>query len=135
MQTRQHCLTVRWRVRCSASVAARDERFYRSLGATIRRRRDALNLTQEDLGKRLNPPMTRASIANIEAGKQRVLAHTLVDLASALTLKLDELAAGSDDGTARAELAEELQASGLDEKAAKALTEKILAPKRRRKPA
>ena len=110
-------------------VGARDERFYRSLGATIRRRREALELTQEALGARLNPPMTRASIANIEAGKQRVLAHTFVDLASALTLKLDELATGAD--VAEAELAQELQqVTGLDETTAKALTAKILAPKR-----
>ncbi len=115
-------------------MGVRDERFYRTLGATIRRRRDELDLTQEALGERLNPPMTRASIANIEAGKQRVLAHTLVDLASALTMKLDELSAGGDGGAAA--FAQEIQqASGLDEKAAKALTEQILAPKRRRKPA
>jgi transcriptional regulator with XRE-family HTH domain len=75
--------------------------------------------------------MTRASIANIEAGKQRVLAHTLVDLASALRLTLDQLAVGAD--VEAAELEQELQqASGLDAKAAKALTQKILAPQKRR---
>ena len=115
-----------------STMAAEDERFYRMLGATIRRRREVLGLTQESIGARLNPPMTRASIANIEAGKQRVLAHTLVDLASALTMKLDELVIGADVGAA--ELAKELQrVSGLDEKTAHALTEKILASKRRRK--
>jgi transcriptional regulator with XRE-family HTH domain len=112
-------------------VGAQDERFYRTLGETIRKRRDALGLTQAQLGARLNPPMTRASIANIEAGKQRVLAHTLVDLASALSAKLDELTAGADVGAA--DLVKELQqASGLDEKTAKSLSEKILASKRRR---
>lgn len=35
--------------------------------------------------------MTRASIANIEAGKQRVLAHTLVQLADALEVELSDL--------------------------------------------
>ncbi len=101
---------------------------------TIRRRRDALDLTQDELGKMLNPTMTRASIANIEAGKQRVLAHTLVDLANALQLTLDDLASGAD--VRAAELEEELQqATGLGAKAAKARTEKILAPKRRRKSA
>lgn len=93
-----------------------------------------LELTQDELGKMLRPTMTRASIANIEAGKQRVLAHTLVDLSSALQLTLDELASGAD--VEAAELEEELQqATGLDAKTAKALTEKILAPKRRRKSA
>ncbi len=113
-------------------MGASDQRFYRMLGATIRRRRDALALTQETLGARLNPRMTRASIANIEAGKQRVLAHTFVDIASALTMKLEVVAAGSD--VEDTELVHELQqVSGLDEKTAKALTEKILASKRRRR--
>lgn len=114
-------------------MGAQSEQFYRTLGATIRRRRDALELTQAALGARLNPPMTRASIANIEAGKQRVLAHTLVDIASALTLKLDDLVASTDVGAA--ELVEELRrASGIDERTAAALTEKILAHGKRRRP-
>jgi len=133
-QTSQYYLTDRASVRSSAPVGAQDERFYRTLGATIRLRREALDLTQKALGARLNPPMTRASIANIEAGKQRVLAHTFVDIANALTMKLDELAVGADVGAA--ELVKELQqASGIDEKTAKALTDKILAPEKRRKPA
>ncbi len=119
-------------LRTSRTVGAQSERFYRTLGATIRRRRDALELTQAALGARLNPPMTRASIANIEAGKQRVLAHTLVDIASTLTMKLDDLVASTDVGAA--ELVEELRhASGIDERTAAALTEKILAHGRRRR--
>ena len=115
-------------------MAVQDERFYRTLATTVRRRREALGLTQEAVGARLNPPMTRASIANIEAGKQRVLAHTFVDIASALSMKLDELATGA-DGSAE-ELVKDLQrASGLDEKTAQALTEKIMAPEKKRRSA
>jgi transcriptional regulator with XRE-family HTH domain len=97
----------------------------------VRRRRDALGMKQQEVGALLNPPMTRASIANIEAGKQRVLAHTLVELANILKVTVDELAHGTD--VAGAELEAELQqATGFDAKTAKALAEKILTPNRRR---
>ena len=69
------------------------EEFYRQLGKRLQERRSALGLTQEQLGRRLQPTMTRASIANIEGGKQRVLAHTFVALAAALETSFDELAA------------------------------------------
>lgn len=48
-------------------------------------------LTQEALAKRLQPAQTRASISNIEKGGQRVLAHTLVQLAAALETGVTEL--------------------------------------------
>ena len=67
------------------------EAFYVSLGQKIRALRDAKKLTQQQLGQRLAPPVTRASIANIETGTQRVLAHTLVDLARALEVPPSEL--------------------------------------------
>jgi transcriptional regulator with XRE-family HTH domain len=62
------------------------------LGKRLLERRSALGLTQEQLGRRLQPAMTRASVANIEAGKQRVLAHTFVALAAALETTLNDLA-------------------------------------------
>ena len=67
------------------------EPFYTSLGRNIQEMRDSLGLSQSALGQRLIPQVTRASIANIEAGKQRVLAHTLVQLASALGTNLSNL--------------------------------------------
>jgi len=60
------------------------EPFYADLGRLIRDHRKKLGISQEKLSLALTPPMTRVSIANIEAGNQRVLAHTLVALAAAL---------------------------------------------------
>jgi transcriptional regulator with XRE-family HTH domain len=48
-------------------------------------------MTQQQLGLSLQPPATRASVANIESGKQRVLAHTLVQLAAALEAEVADL--------------------------------------------
>jgi len=67
------------------------EPFYSELGRRVQTARNNLGMTQEELGRSLQPPMTRASIANIEAGKQRVMVHTLAQLADRLTLALSEL--------------------------------------------
>ena len=64
-----------------------DDLFYRGLGQRIRTFRTQQGLTQAALGLRLNPPVTRAAIANVENGKQRVLAHTLVQLAKILRVE------------------------------------------------
>jgi transcriptional regulator with XRE-family HTH domain len=48
-------------------------------------------MSQQTLGALMQPQMKRASIANIETGQQRVLAHTLVQLAKALSCDLDTL--------------------------------------------
>ncbi len=65
--------------------------FYASLGRRIQDLRNARGLTQEQLGSRIVPAVTRASIANIEAGKQGVLTHTLVQLARALATTPQDL--------------------------------------------
>ena len=60
------------------------ERFYVGLGIRIREVRTSQAMSQDALAKALMPRLTRAAIGNIEAGKQRVRAHTLWQLAGAL---------------------------------------------------
>ena len=72
-------------------MAKKIEAFYEILGSNIQGARDRLKMTQTQLGLALMPPSTRASIANIENGKQRVLVHTLVQLARALETKVEKL--------------------------------------------
>ena len=74
-------------------MAASLEPFYADLGRRLLDLREKRGLTQAALGRRLPKPMTRASIANVESGKQRVLAHTLVDLAHALEVPISDLLA------------------------------------------
>ena len=87
------------------------EGFYVDLGLRLRGLRVRRRLTQQQLGLLLTPPVTRASIANIETGKQRVLAHTLIQLASAVGVTLSDLlpptAAGPSE-TIREELSRKL---------------------------
>jgi transcriptional regulator with XRE-family HTH domain len=72
------------------------EPFYTVLGPKIQKAREHKKMTQAQLGACLIPPTTRASIANIENGKQRVLAHTLVQLARAMEIDVQELIPGSE---------------------------------------
>lgn len=52
---------------------------YGSIGASIRRVRLEAKLTQEELGKKVG--LSRASINNIEHGRQKVFVHTFLELA------------------------------------------------------
>ena len=65
-------------------MATKVEPFYRAFGEQIRRVREGSNLSQAELAEQLSPPVTRASVANMENAKQRVLVHTLIDIARVL---------------------------------------------------
>ena len=67
------------------------EPFYETLGKKIQEAREMQKMTQAQLGKSLTPPSTRASIANIENGKQRILLHTFVQLTKALNVDMEDL--------------------------------------------
>jgi transcriptional regulator with XRE-family HTH domain len=110
----------------------RVEPFYSEVGLRIQALRNQNGMSQEQLGRRLDPPVTRASIANIEAGKQRVLAHTLVQLAEVLDVELSALlpaaclkqryVASPGQGNVEAELAEKL---GLPKKDVRQLAARL----------
>jgi transcriptional regulator with XRE-family HTH domain len=63
--------------------------FYKALGDLIRRKRKRLGLTQKKLAERLS--VSRASIANIETGRQKILIHQLFQLAAALDIAAEDL--------------------------------------------
>lgn len=58
------------------------EPVYRQFGAKVESMRAVLMIRQEDLAKKVK--LTRASIANIEAGKQRILLADVEKFAEAL---------------------------------------------------
>jgi transcriptional regulator with XRE-family HTH domain len=63
--------------------------LYASLGELIRRRRKLIGSTQATLAAQVG--LTRASIANIECGRQKVMVHQLYQLAAALDLPVSDL--------------------------------------------
>lgn len=63
--------------------------FYAALGAAIRARREALELTQTALSEKVG--LSRTSITNIERGRQRLLADQLQAVATSLDIATDEL--------------------------------------------
>jgi transcriptional regulator with XRE-family HTH domain len=68
-----------------------DMELYRRLGRAVADRREALPITQGELAKQVG--LSRASIANLENGRQRIMLHQLYDLVRALQLKsITELA-------------------------------------------
>ncbi|MGC9954508.1 MAG: helix-turn-helix transcriptional regulator [Rhizomicrobium sp.] len=58
--------------------------LYRRLGRAVAVRREELGLTQQQVGAQLG--LSRASVANIENGRQRIMIHQLFGLTNALKL-------------------------------------------------
>jgi transcriptional regulator with XRE-family HTH domain len=59
------------------------EPVHAAVGIRIRMLRETLGVTQQDLAKRLDG-LDRASLANIETGRQRLQLHTVEKIATAL---------------------------------------------------
>jgi len=70
------------------------EPLYLEIGALVRSAREALGLTQTDVGQKLVPPVTRAAMANMECGNQRIMLHVLVQISVILGVPLTELLPG-----------------------------------------
>jgi transcriptional regulator with XRE-family HTH domain len=64
------------------------EPVYRSIGAIIRSKRRQLEWSQEKLAQHVR--ISRATLANIETGRQRILAHQLYIFAAALGARPEE---------------------------------------------
>ena len=60
------------------------EKIYEELGETIKRLRKDVGYTQAKLSSQAG--ISRASLANIEAGRQQILVHHIYKIASALQL-------------------------------------------------
>jgi transcriptional regulator with XRE-family HTH domain len=65
------------------------EPIYKQIGRIIRARRRVLDRAQELLAQEVG--ISRATLANIETGRQRILVHQLYAFAKALDLKLSDL--------------------------------------------
>lgn len=65
------------------------DRFYTDLGRRLQRARTGTGITQQALAKVAG--LTRSSVANVEAGRQRVPIHVLAAMADALQVETANL--------------------------------------------
>jgi transcriptional regulator with XRE-family HTH domain len=65
------------------------DQYYRSLGVRLRVARIDAGLTQNHVAQATG--LTRASVANMESGRQKILVHHLVTLAAALDTEISSL--------------------------------------------
>ena len=70
------------------------EPIYMAIGRNITKRRLTNNWSQSQLGEMLDPPVTRACIANMELGHQRTMLHVLDQLANIFGCHLAQLVSG-----------------------------------------
>lgn len=63
----------------------RVERIYVEVARTMRTTREQLGITQEELAKRIK--VTRTSVVNFEAGRQRFMLHNIERMARVLHVK------------------------------------------------
>ncbi|TND10157.1 MAG: hypothetical protein FD123_405 [Bacteroidetes bacterium] len=73
-------------------TVSEQKRFYEALGAHIKTARVTAGLKQETLAKLLK--LSRASIVNIEKGRQHTPTHTLWDMAKVLKIDVAKLLPG-----------------------------------------
>ncbi len=73
------------------------DRFYEDLGRAIRARREALEITQAELGARIG--LSRTSVTNIECGRQRLLIDQFCRMADVLGCEREDLLSAVKTGT------------------------------------
>lgn len=73
--------------------------LYMALGMEIEETRKAQGLSQEELGDRVG--LSRASISNIEGGRQQIYVHHLHDIARALGTSAEDILACAVDQVGR----------------------------------
>jgi len=65
------------------------KRLYKDIGGLVRTHRKRRGLTQEVLSQQIG--ISRAALANIEAGRQQLVVHQLYMASHALEMSIDEL--------------------------------------------
>jgi transcriptional regulator with XRE-family HTH domain len=88
-------------------MAIQQEQLYQLVGKRINEARKKIpGMTQEQLGRLVS--LTRTSITNIEHGKQKLLLHTLCDIADALGVEPAQLLPIQASSPVHAEIEHEL---------------------------
>lgn len=91
---------------CDGVTPAETDRFYVDFGRRVRAAREQSSLTQQALADALG--LTRSSVANIEAGRQRALLHMTAAVAAATGVPAADLLPGQRSLTAPPSLRRDL---------------------------
>lgn len=75
------------------------DNIYIEIGKKIRDVRERKHISQEDLAKKVG--LTRTSITNIEKGRQKLLVHTLINIAQELSMDAKALLPSSEEPFAK----------------------------------
>ena len=106
----------------------RIEAVYKEIGRRIEFLRTARGFSQRELGERLRHPLTRSAVCNMEGGRQRILAHVLLEIADVLDADPRELLPGhrgADAAAALNTMQEQLAAAGLHPDLAASLAKRL----------
>lgn len=66
-----------------------EDRYYAQIGALIKKRREALTLTQADVAT--SAGLSRTSLTNIESGRQRLMVDQLQKICTSLDMPITTL--------------------------------------------
>ena len=84
-----HSPSFRVLISTNPAAKARLTALYQEIGHRVARARKKANLSQQDLATRIG--LKRTSVTNIETGRQKVMVHTLLELAEHLGVTIEEL--------------------------------------------
>lgn len=73
------------------------QEFYLEVGHRVRQARQKIGMSQQALASLVS--LTRTSVTNIEKGRQKFLAHTLLELALALQVEPETLLPNKQDNS------------------------------------
>jgi transcriptional regulator with XRE-family HTH domain len=106
--------------------------FYLEVGRRIQGLRVSKGLTQAALGRLLVPPVTRASIANLENGRQGLLLHTFIQITEILECSVSDLipqrTQAHEDVSVESEVARELGRARVPDDALRRISQQFVLP-------
>ncbi|MPZ20580.1 MAG: helix-turn-helix domain-containing protein [Luteitalea sp.] len=113
------------------------DQFYLEVGRRIQGLRATKGLTQAALGRLLNPPVTRASIANLESGRQGLLLHTFIQITKILECSLSDLIPPTTtarvDIALESQVARELGKAKVPDEARRRISQQFMLPAKKNK--
>ncbi|MBL8536691.1 MAG: helix-turn-helix transcriptional regulator [Hyphomonadaceae bacterium] len=85
--------------RVSTAMDAKDEKFFKALGARLAAARNALDVTQVELAEQLG--VAQQTLAHYEGGRLRIPVSVLLEASRVLRFSIDDMLSGRDAGRSK----------------------------------